>query len=95
MLPCETLSTANAPAADLRAVRAEFGRDAELSLEIYRDQEIENRYLTLVVRQGQYEANIIERLDQISEQFADSLDSCTCDILLTTDFSPRRSQHGV
>lgn len=76
-------------------VRAEFGGDAELSLELYRDPEVEDRYLTLYVRQDQYEANIVERLDQLSEQFADELDRCTGDLLLTADLSPRRSQHGV
>ena len=76
-------------------VRAEFGRDAELSLELYRDPEIDDRYLTLYVRQDRYDANIIERLDQLGEQFADELERCTGDILLTTDFCPRRSQHAV
>ncbi len=76
-------------------VRAEFGHDAELSLELYRDPEIDDRYLTLYVRQDRYDANIIERLDQFGEQFADELERCTGDILLTTDFRPRRPQHAV
>ena len=76
-------------------VRAEFGGDAELSLELYHDPEIEDQYLTLYVRQDRYDANIVERLDQLGEQFADELERCTGDILLTTDFRPRRSQHGV
>ena len=76
-------------------VRAEFGRDAELTVELYRDREIDDRYLTLFVRQAQYDANIIERLDQLTELFAGELDRCTGDILLTTDFRPARSQHAV
>ena len=76
-------------------VREEFGQDAELSLELYRDPEIDDQYLTLEVRQDRYDANIIERLDQLGEQFADELERCTGDILLTTDFRPRRSQHAV
>ena len=76
-------------------LREEFGQDAELSLELYRDPEIEDRYLTLYVRQDRYDANIVERLDQLGEQFADDLERCTGDILLTTDFRPRRSQHAV
>ena len=76
-------------------VRAEFGDDAELSLELYRDPEIEDRYLTLYVRQDRYDANIVERLDQLGEQFADVLERCTGDVLLTTDFRSRRSSHAV
>ncbi len=70
--------------------RVEFGRDAELTLELYRDPEIDDRYLTLLVRQPQYEANIVERLDQLAAQFADELDRCTGDLLVTTDFRPAR-----
>ena len=76
-------------------VRAEFGQDAELTVELYRDRENDDRYLTLFVRQDQYDANIVERLDQLTEQFADELDRCSGDILLTTDFRPARSQHAV
>ena len=70
--------------------RVEFGRDAELTLELYRDPEIDDRYLTLLVRQPQYDANIVERLDQLAAQFADELDRCTGDLLVTTDFRPAR-----
>ena len=70
--------------------RVEFGRDTELTLELYRDPEIDDRYLTLLVRQPQYDANIVERLDQLAAQFADELDRCTGDLLVTTDFRPAR-----
>lgn len=70
--------------------RSEFGRGVELTLELYRDPEIDDRYLTLLVRQPQYEANIVERLDQLAAQFADELDQCTGDLLVTTDFRPAR-----
>lgn len=76
-------------------LRAEFGRDAELSLELYRDPEIDDQYLSLEVRQDHYGADIIERLDRLSEQFADELERCTGDILITTDFRAPRSQHAV
>src|SRR5437867_10518796 len=71
-------------------VREEFGQDAELSLELYRDPEIDDRYLTLYVRQDRYDSNIVDRLDRISGEFADELEHCSVQILLTTDFcSPR------
>ena len=70
--------------------RNEFGRDAELTLGLYRDPEIDDRYLTLLVRQSQYEVNIVERLDQLAAQFANELDHCTGNLLVTTDFRPAR-----
>ena len=70
--------------------RIEFGHGTELTLELYRDPEIDDRYLTLLVRQPQYDANIVERLDQLAAQFADELDRCTGDLLVTTDFRPAR-----
>ncbi len=76
-------------------VRAEFGNAAELSLELYRDPEIDDRYLSLDIRQDRYESDIIARLDRLSEEFATELEQCSGDILLTTDFRPRRSQHAV
>src|SRR5688572_10327688 len=58
-------------------VRAEFGNAAELSLELYRDPEIDDRYLSLDIRQDQYASDIISRLDQLSEEFATELGQCS------------------
>ena len=76
-------------------VREEFGPDAELLLELYRDPEIDDRYLTLEVRQERYDSNIIERLDQISGEFADELEPCSGQILLTTDFGRPRMNDAI
>lgn len=76
-------------------VRDEFGQDAELSLELYRDPEIADQYLTLEVRQERYDSNIIDRLDQISGEFADELEPCSGQILLTTDFGPPRMNDAI
>ena len=76
-------------------VRDEFGNDAELSLELYRNPEIVDQYLTLAVRQARYDTNIVQRLDRISGEFADELEHCTEDILLTTDFRTPRTNDAV
>ena len=76
-------------------MRDEFGQDAELSLELYRDPEIADQFLTLEVRQDQYDTNIVERLDRISGEFADELEHCSGDILLTTDFRAPRTNDAV
>lgn len=76
-------------------VRAEFGKAAELSLELYRDPEIDDQYLTLYVRQSRYDANITEKLDRLNEQFSVALQNCTGYFLLTTDFRLPRSKDAV
>jgi hypothetical protein len=80
------------PALCARA-RNEFGFEAELSLEIYQDPEIEDHYLTLYVRQPAYEEKIIERIEAAS--YEEDLADKTGWLLLTTDFGPPRSKHGV
>ncbi len=76
-------------------VREVFGPDAELSLELYRDPEIDDRYLTLEVRQDQYESDIMDKLDALSEEFANELAQCSGHFLVTTDFSPPRLHAAV
>jgi len=58
----------------------------QLSLELYRDLEINDHYLTLYVRQQSYGNDIIERLEQISDEFSSSLEQGSGYLLLTTDF---------
>jgi hypothetical protein len=66
----------------------EFGDRAQISLELYKDPEIDDRYLTIYVRQTEYEPDIIEKIDAISKQFASAITSESGYILVTTDFHP-------
>jgi hypothetical protein len=76
--------------------RREFGQDAELRLEVYRDPEIEDRHLTLYVRLPTYGNNaIIERLDRVTQPFEDELCSASGYLLVTTDFRPSGTKHGI
>lgn len=75
--------------------RKEFGAEVELSLELYRDPETQDGYLTLYIRQPQYEADIIERIDWVMDKFADQLDQTSGYVLLTTDFRPPRGNDAV
>lgn len=70
--------------------RDEFGPAAELALEVYRDPETPDEYLTLYVRQTPYAHDIIERIDKISAALADDLSSKSGWILVTTDLHPPR-----
>src|ERR1700730_13977472 len=44
-------------------LRQEFGKEVELSLELYKDPEIDDRYLSLYVRLEKYDADILQRID--------------------------------
>ena len=77
------------------ALRAEFGGEAELSLELYTDPEIEDRYLTLYVRQAVYDRDIMERIDRACSAVEDRLSAASGRLLVTTDFRPPRGNHAV
>ena len=76
-------------------VRAAFGQDTELSLEVYRDPEIDDRYLTLYVRQQNYDAKIMERIETVRSRFHASLSPVSSHLLLATDLRRPRGLHAV
>jgi hypothetical protein len=76
-------------------VRAEFGSEAELALEIYRDPEIRDEYLTLYVRLAGYPPDMLERLDRAGLAFQARLTRARGYLLLTTDFRPPRNRRAV
>jgi hypothetical protein len=63
-----------------------FGEQAQLSLELYRDPEIEDEYITLYVRMVKYEAAIMDMIEKIRDEFAEDLAEMRGWLLLTTDF---------
>ena len=71
-------------------VAAAFPSDARLSLELYRDREIEDEYLALYVRQQSYASDILQRIELISAELQPQLDSSQGWLLITTDFQPRQ-----
>src|SRR6266446_7699769 len=46
--------------------RREFGNATELSLEVYRDPEINDSYLTLYVRQPTYSTDLLPRIHRVA-----------------------------
>jgi len=76
-------------------IRRAFGPEAELSLELYRDPEIDDRYLTLYVRQDSYDLQIMERIEAESRQFNARLEQVSGYLLLTTDFHRPRRNNGI
>ncbi len=72
------------------ATRQGFNAQVQLSLESYRDPEIEDEYLTLYVRQKRYDENMLKQIKEIRKSFEGILAGKTGWFLLTTDFQPPR-----
>jgi hypothetical protein len=66
--------------------RSRFLLSTQLSLELYRDPEIDDQYLTLYVRQKKYEKNIMDIIEEIQSIYIDKLVDKIGYFLLTTDF---------
>ena len=67
-------------------LREAFGPDAELSLEMYQDPEVREKYLTLYVRQSKYGSDIMDRIEAVAGRFMSQLESASGHLLITTDF---------
>jgi hypothetical protein len=70
--------------------RQRFGPEAQLSLEVYRDPEVQDSYLALYVRQDRYDDTVMERITQICAGYEQELADRSGWFLVTTDFCPPR-----
>ena len=73
----------------------EFGTDVELSLELYKDPEIDNRYLSLYVRLEKYDTDILQRIDTATKPFDKQLEKAPGYLLVTTDFRRPRGKDAI
>lgn len=64
----------------------EFRRDATITLDLYQDPESDDRYLTIYVRQKEYDKNILKRIDKICDEYEPALKGQSGWLLLTTDY---------
>lgn len=71
-----------------KIARDQFGIQTQLSLEIYSDPEIEDEYLTLYIRQQDYDQDILDKIEDIRAQYEAILSGKSGWFLLTTDFRP-------
>ncbi|MEN3001681.1 MAG: hypothetical protein ABDI19_07570 [Armatimonadota bacterium] len=60
--------------------------DATLSLELYIDPEIDDKYLTLYARFPTYEPSTMARIDAVCEEYEPLLEHAHSWLLLTTDY---------
>jgi hypothetical protein len=75
--------------------RQEFGNDAELTLELYRDPEIDDQYLTLYVRQSHFDKRIMDRIESVRARYRDALSDKSGWLHVTTDFCPPGTDYAV
>ncbi len=75
-------------------VRQEFRRPDELAIELYRDPEVKDEYLTLYIRQPRYEANLMARIGRLSDALSEQSECDSGYLLLTTDFGSPRGSHA-
>ena len=78
-----------------KRIRETFEPTSELALAVYEDPEIEDRYLTLYVRQATYDRDIIERIEAVCGEFQRQLETASGYLLVTTDFRRPGSDHVV
>lgn len=72
------------------ATRRRFDAQTQLSLEVYRDPEIEDEYVTLYVRQQKYDESVMRQIKEIRKEYEEMLVGKSGWFLLTTDFRPPR-----
>jgi hypothetical protein len=70
-------------------VRTCFG-DAEVTLELYTDPEIDDEYLTIYVRKAEMEQADLEMIDRLSDEFSSEIAPLSGWVALMPDFRPHR-----
>jgi hypothetical protein len=73
-----------------REVRQRFGAGATLSLEVYRDPEVDDPYVVLYVRPTTYDPSVMRRIEAIRHAYSDQLAEAPGWFHITTDFRPAR-----
>ncbi len=66
---------------------------AQLILQVYRDPEIDDSYLTLEVRLKEYDESVMSRIEEAESEFIDLLVGKSGWLLLTTDFQEPETSH--
>ena len=72
------------------AAHTALGTQAQLSLEVYHDPEIEADHLTFYARQGDYEPGFLRKLEDVAAPFDQEFVEASAYVILTTDFRPPR-----
>ena len=65
-----------------------LGITSQLALEVYRDPEIDDTYLTLNIRQHHYTRNILKQIEDLRAEYEVDLSDSSGWFLVSTDFQP-------
>lgn len=72
------------------AAREQFGPPAQVSLDVYSDPEMEDRYLSLYIRQQKYNRDVMDRIENLSAAYEGDMAGKSGWLLVTTDLRPPR-----
>lgn len=66
----------------------EFKPSASLILQLYKDPEIDFKYLCLLIRQQNYQDDLMSKIESFQQRYDNALTQLSGSILVTTDFQP-------
>lgn len=69
--------------------KEEFGDNSQISVELYRDPECDDEYVSIYVRQDSYDNDILERIEEVCKEYEVALTDTSGWLLVTTDFKPK------
>ena len=65
-----------------------FGARGQVLLELYCDPEIDDEYLTVLVRQARYEKGLLQEFRELMAAHDAEVSRCSGWLIITTDFRP-------
>lgn len=78
-----------------KKVKQEFDKDVKLSLEVYKDPEIDHEYLIIYMKPTKYDKNVEKIINNILDEYEEALSECQGWLLLTTDFRSSKQVYAV
>ena len=73
-----------------RHVKKEFPSPAQVLLEVYRDPEIDDKYISIEICQKEYDENVMKQIEQIEAEHQEELIGKSGWIIVTTNFRQLR-----
>jgi hypothetical protein len=71
-------------------VKGKFGYPTQISLEVYHDPEIIDEYITIEIRQHNYDRSVMKRIKEIRPEYNEKLIDKEGRIFVTTDYRKPR-----
>lgn len=71
-------------------VKEKFKHPTQISLEVYHDPEIDDEYITIYVRQYNYDRSVMKRIEEIETKYENELIDKEGWVIVTTDFHKPR-----